>query len=140
MKKRTVIISAAIATFAIAITGAAMARDHDKGMGHHGKAQAIAACANQSEGKAIVFNHPMWGNVNAVCGKTPDGQLAAMPAKMVEHMKQAVAVCVGKKDGDKVSLNDPFNAGQTLEAKCDQHGDMLMAEPKHMRRMMHKDL
>ena len=134
MEKRTKILTAVAAVFVIASTGVAFAKDHGGGrMGHMANPEAIAACANQTEGANVVFNHPMWGNVNAVCGKTRDNKLLAMPAKMVEHMKQAVAACAGKKDGDKVSISDMRDATKTIDAVCDQRGDVLAAHPEHKR-------
>ena len=83
MEKRTKILTAVAAVFVIASTGVAFAKDHGGGrMGHMANPEAIAACANQTEGANVVFNHPMWGNVNAVCGKTRDNKLVALPAKM----------------------------------------------------------
>ena len=123
----------------------AFARDGMKGE-HHKQMheQAIAACQGKSEGSSVNVNHPMWGNVTAVCAPDRDGKLAAMPAKMVEHRKAAVAACQGKSKGDKVSLPSHHEAGKNIEATCVQGKGTqeLVARPAHMKKHMkaHKDM
>ena len=129
MKLRTKIVTSFAAVLAIGASGMAMAKDHGRGMQHEA---AIAACQNQSEGAAVTLNHPMWGNVNAVCAKTPKGdKLVAMSPKMLEHMKQSQAACAGKTEGDKVAIDDMRNTGKKIEATCKKHGDVLAARPEH---------
>ena len=130
MKFRTKIITSLTAVLAIGTSGIAMAKDHGRGPMHN--EAAIAACQNQAEGTAVTFDHPMWGNVNAVCAKTPKGdKLVAMPPKMLEHMKQSQAACSGKAEGDKVAIDDMRNPGKKIEATCKKRGDVLAARLEH---------
>ena len=143
MQLRTKIITSVAAVIALGTTGLVMAKDHGQG-GHmggmHGEA-AIAACQNQSEGASVVLNHPMWGNVNAVCAKTPkNDKLVAMPPKMLAHIKQSQAACVGKAEGDKVTIDNMHTPGTTMEATCKKRGDVLTAKPTDMKRGEHKGM
>lgn len=134
MKTNTKITLAALLT-GMTLIGASSAFARDGGKGHmDGKMSeaAIAACQGQSEGANVSLQHPKWGNVDAVCAPNREGKLAAMPAKMVEHRKMASAACVGKTDGDKVSMPSMREQGKSVEATCKMGRDKeLMARPEH---------
>lgn len=91
---------------------------------------AITACATQDEGAQVKFEHPIWGQVNAICFKSPhDGKLVAMAPKIVEHIKQSQEVCAGKLEGAKVSINTIHNSDKKVDATCQKKGEVLSARP-----------
>ncbi|TDR31168.1 hypothetical protein [Hydromonas duriensis] len=144
-RKVKMMVAGLAAVVGLGMAGLAVAKDDGHGMmGHKGMKMggpmgeaAVAACANQAEGANVMLEHPNWGKIDAVCTKTPDGKIAAMPAKMVEHMKAAQAACSGKKEGDKVTIASPMEQGKMVEATCKKHGDVLAAHPAHKGKMGH---
>lgn len=138
-------IGALMATASLISTTSVFARDDMNGE-HRKKMheQEVAACQGKTEGSSVSMNHPVWGNVTAVCAPDRDGKLAAMPAKEAEHRKAAVTSCQGKSKGDKVSLPSYHEEGKSIEATCVQGkgSQELVARPAHMKKHMkaHKDM
>jgi hypothetical protein len=132
-------LGALITTVSIMSATSAFARDGKRDEHHKEmRKQAVAACQGKSEGENVAVNHPMWGNLTAVCAPDRDGKLAAMPPKMLEHRQASIAACQGKSKGDKVSLPSFHEAGKNVEATCVQgKGNQgLVAKSEKMKKHM----
>lgn len=133
MQSKTKIAISAIATSAALLGSFSVFARGDKmghGMGEGHKQmyeKNIAACQGLTEGSKVTIDHPVWGAVNAVCAPDREGKLAAMPAKRVEHHKQAIAACNGKNEGDKVSVTSMMDPSKTMEVQCvkDHNGQLI---------------
>ena len=133
--KHTLLISSLIA--AGTLLAACGSMDNQSGRRGHGpndgnrdamRQAAVAACANQAEGTAVKLTTPRGENLDATCTKSPrTGELQAMPNQMLERMRAMEQACVGKNAGDKVTVSNPNNPGQSTPATCELRNGKLMA-------------
>jgi len=113
------------------VQAAVTAGNPDQGQRPEGMQEAIAACANATEGTACSFTTPK-GQLTGICMKSPrDQQLACRPARPDgghgpgEHpmMEDAFEACAGKTAGADCSFKCP--AGD-IKGKCtDRNGKLF---------------
>lgn len=128
------------AIVALTQSSLAIAKNHNE---HHDenpmKKLAITACATHSEGEQVKLEHPIWGQVNAICVKSPHkDQLIAMAPKIVEHIKSSQKACAGKAEGEKVSITSIHNSDQKIDAICQGKNGVLSAQPARNKQKNHK--